>query len=234
MANHARLLSYVLLAVWILVRADSLSAQLLETPPEPTLSKEGLALIYEFEVGGGRKYYNRYLIHPEWPGAASGVTVGVGYDLGYNSATVIVKDWYALGTSTSGRLATAAGITGQSARAILPRYRDITIEWVDADGVFRRTTLSRFYALTKRTYPGLEKLRPNAQAALVSLVFNRGSDLTGERRREMREIKSLVPKKDYEGMAEQLRSMKRIWRNSDVGEGLIRRREAEAVLMLTP
>ena len=235
MANHARLLGYLLPIVWILVCPHPrVEAQLLDLPPEPTLSDAGMALIYEFEVGGGKSYYNRYLIHPEWPGAASGVTIGVGYDLGYNSAQVIVKDWFALGMSTSGRLATASGITGQKARAILPRYRDITVEWYDADGVFRRTTLARFYALTKKTYPGFIELRTNAQAALVSLVFNRGSSMAGESRREMRAIGSLVKSKDYNGIAGQIRSMERIWRGTDVGAGLIRRREAEANLVLTP
>lgn len=214
--------------------ANSLRAQLVDLPPEPTLSTAGLDLIYEFEVGGGKSYYNRYLIHPEWPGAASGVTIGVGYDLGYNSATVIPKDWFALGTATTGRLATAAGITGSRARSILPRYRDISIEWMDADNVFKRTTLSRFYAQTKKAFPGLTELRPNAQAALVSLVFNRGPSMAGESRREMRAIQSLVTKKDYAGIAKQIQLMERLWRGTDVGPGLIRRREAEAKLVLTP
>ncbi|MFS6835636.1 hypothetical protein, partial [Staphylococcus aureus] len=120
MANHSRLLGYLLPIVWVLVCPHArVSAQLLDLPPEPTLSSAGLALIYEFEVGGGEKYYDRYLTHPEWPGAASGVTVGVGYDLGYNSASVITKDWYALGTTTANRLSTASEITGTRARSIL-------------------------------------------------------------------------------------------------------------------
>ena len=234
MANYPRLLGYVLLTCLLLLRPEPLRAQLLDLPPEPKLSNAGLSLIYEFEVGGGEKYYNRYLIHPEWPGAASGVTIGVGYDLGYNSATVITKDWYSLGTPTTGRLATASGVTGQSARAILPRYRDISIQWDISDDVFKRTTLSRFWALAQRTLPGFNELRPNAQAALVSLVFNRGSSMAGESRREMRKIRDLVPHKDYTGIAAQIRSMERLWRGTDVGDGLIRRREAEAKLVLTP
>lgn len=206
--------------------------QLVALPPTPDLSPAGLQLIYDFEVGGGKVYYDRFLRHPEWPGASSGITVGVGYDLGYNSAAVIRQDW--ADADSVDRLATAAGITGSRARAILSAYRSITIDWPAANGVFTGVTLARFYALTERTYPGLRELRPNAQAALLSVVFNRGSSLVGGNRREMRDIKALVPRKDYAGMAGELRSMERIWRGTDVGPGLIRRREAEAKLMETP
>ena len=47
------------------------------------LNKKSLDLILEFEVGGGENYYNKFLKNPSWPGEQSGVTIGVGYDLGY-------------------------------------------------------------------------------------------------------------------------------------------------------
>lgn len=218
------------LVAWLI--ALPIYGQLLTLPPKPDLSPAGLQLIYDFEVGGGEKYYNRFLIHPEWPGAASGVTIGVGYDLGYNSAAVIRQDWAA--SDDVDQLATAAGITGSRARAILSAYRAISIQWDDADAVFQGVILARFYALTARVYPGLRELRPNAQAALLSLVFNRGSSLVGSNRREMRSIQPLVTKKDYAGIASQIRGMERIWRGTSVGSGLIRRREAEAKLVETP
>lgn len=223
-----------LLSVGALLLCAHALGQTLELPPRPEVSKDGLQLIYDYEVGGGKAYYNRYLVRPEWPGAASGVTIGVGYDLGYNSAGVIRKDWAELDDPIPLRLSTAAGITGSRARAILGEYRDIRVEWAAADGVFRSVTLSRFYELARRTFPGFEKLRPNAQAALTSLIFNRGSSMAGESRREMRKIRDLVPAEDYKGIAGQIRSMKRLWPlSSDVGRGLQRRREAEAKLVET-
>ena len=45
-------------------------------------SKESIEKIIEWEIGD-RAYYNKYLSHFTWPGGASGVTVGFGYDLGY-------------------------------------------------------------------------------------------------------------------------------------------------------
>lgn len=200
----------------------------------PKLNRASLDLILSFEVGDSTgDYYNRYLIRPEWPGGASGVTWGVGYDGGYNSAQVIRKDWEIL-EGPEDRLAGTAGITGQRAKGILSQYKDIKVPYAAATVVFSDITLSRFWNLTRRTFNGFDKLRPNAQGALVSLVFNRGSSMAGDSRREMRAIRDLVPRLDYTGIAGQLREMKRIWRGRDVGSGLIRRREAEAKLVETP
>lgn len=217
-----------------LIAAHTATAQLVSLPPEPNVSALGLQLIYDFEVGGGKSYYDRFLRHPEWPGAASGVTIGVGYDLGYSSEPVVRLDWRVLRSDDLDRLAEKAGITGTRAKAQLASVRDILVSWPEANGVFKAVTLARFWELTRRTYPGFDNLRPNAQAALLSLVFNRGSSLVGGNRREMRTIKDLVGPKNYSGMAQQIRSMSRIWRGTSVGAGLIRRREAEAELMETP
>jgi GH24 family phage-related lysozyme (muramidase) len=48
----------------------------------------------------------------------------------------------------------------------------------------------------------------------------------------MRNIRVLVPKKDYKGIAEELRKMKRIWEGKGL-DGLLTRREAEAKLVET-
>lgn len=205
-------------------------------PPSPVetglLSGAGYQLILDFEVGGGESYYSRYLARPTWPGASSGVTVGVGYDLGYNSKAVILRDWSALPSGPLNRLAATAGVTGAArAKPLIPGLRDILIQWKLAEGVFNDVTITRFYQLTSRTFPGLEALHPNAQAALVSLVFNRGSSMAGDSRREMREIRDLVPKRDYPGIAAAIRSMTRIWKGTSVEKGLTRRRLAEAALV---
>jgi GH24 family phage-related lysozyme (muramidase) len=43
----------------------------------------------------------------------------------------------------------------------------------------------------------------------------------------MRNIKNLVPKKNYKSIAREIRSMKRLWLNKGL-DGLLERREAEA------
>jgi len=57
------------------------------------LNEASMQLILRFEVGVGEIYYNRFLSSPTWPCAASGVTIGVGYALGYNSEATIRNDW---------------------------------------------------------------------------------------------------------------------------------------------
>lgn len=193
------------------------------------ITASGRKLIYDYEVGGGEAYYNKLLKRPTWPGASSGVTIGIGYDLGYNSRAVILSDWRK--HPERERLADQSGFKGQAAKSRVSSVRDIIVEWGLAEEVFDATTLTKFWQLTARTFPGFDELEPNAQAALVSLVFNRGSSLVGDRRREMREIKALVPRKDYQGIAQKIRAMKRIWAGTDIEKGMNRRRNAEAALV---
>ncbi len=51
------------------------------------------------------------------------------------------------------------------------------------------------------------------QGALVSMIYNRGNKLDGDRRKEMRAIVNLVAKADYEGIADQIERSKRLWEN---------------------
>ena len=81
--------------------------------------------------------------------------------------------------------------------------------------------------MTKKIYPQLEQLNEDTQGALVSMVFNRGTGLTGDSRTEMRAIVDLVAKKDYEGIAEEIEKSKRLWEHRGL-DGLVIRREAEA------
>jgi hypothetical protein len=206
-----------------------LPAPLVTSPANPSrITGPGRKLIYEFEVGGGEAYYTKFLSRPTVPPEASGVTVGIGYDLGYNTKAQILRAWQRLPSGQAERLATAAGLKQGRARAILPTLRDIQVRWGDAEAVFNETTLTDFLDIADNAYPGMQALHPDAQAVLVSIVFNRGGSMAGERRREMRNIRALVPKEDYRGMAREIRAMKRLWPNT---RGLLRRRDAEAALM---
>ena len=71
---------------------------------------------------------------------------------------------------------------------------------------------------------------PDAQGALVSLVFNRGPGMDGDRRREMRAVRDAVARKDLREIAGQIRAMKRLWEGQGL-DGLLRRRDAEADLV---
>lgn len=198
------------------------------------LTVEGRALILRFEVGGGPGYYEKYLSHPIYPGGQSGVTIGVGYDLGYNDSRRIGTDWGTLLPGSIGRLQTCSGIQGGPAvLAVLDSLRDVYVPWSAAVEVFERATVPRFSSLTEAVYPGVLDLLPNCQDALLSLVFNRGTKLIGPSRTEMLAIRDLVPRKDYRGIANQLILMKRVWVGTSIARGMANRRDAEADLVMT-
>lgn len=208
------------------------SDPLINLPPAPLLSSKGYQLILDFEVGGGKAYYSKFLASPTWPGYESGVTVGVGYDCGYNSKPVIVRDWSVIpNTMIRERLGNTAGVKGQAAKPLAQSVGDIVIDWSYAESVFNSVTITRFHQLTARTYPGFDRLHSNAQAALVSLTFNRGSSMTGDRRKEMREIRDAASRQDYAAMARANRASIRLWRGTSIEKGMERRREAEAKMM---
>lgn len=197
----------------------------------PLLTPRAEKLILDFEVGGGQAYYDRRLVHPTWPGGESGVTIGVGYDIGYTTRALLDADW---GSRVAGpelaRLARCVGVKALPARALIPSVRDIAIPWMAASAVFFAVTVPRYYRQAADAFPGLESLPADAQGALVSLVFNRGGSMRGNSRSEMRTIRDLVPRGDLRGIAAQLRSMKRLWVGRGL-DGLITRREEEARLV---
>lgn len=200
-------------------------------PDPPRLTSAGRTLIYEFEVGGKSGYNPR----PEAPDARlSGITWGIGYDAHQNSPAIIVSDWAGLGAPKATRLAATHPYYGASAQAHLHEVRDILVAWELASGVFDRIDVGREFAAAHRNWPGFDELRPNAQAALISNAFNRGWSVVGANRAEMREMKRLVPLKDYAGIATQLRKSSRVWLGTEIYNGLRRRRYAEAVLCETP
>jgi len=194
------------------------------------LSKNGIKLIIDSEIGGGQEYYERFLQHPTWPGAESGVTIGVGYDLGFTPRARFRNDWKNLDKTTRTRLEATIGVRGVRARERVKEVKDITIPWEMAYDVFEEHTVPDWVAKTKATFPGVDKLPRDVMSALVSLVFNRGTSLDGDRRREMRDIREAVADKDLPAIAKHLRRMKRLWTGRGL-EGLITRREAEAKLV---
>ena len=209
----------------LLLSCSAALAQLVQLPEPPKLSDQGRSLIYEFETGGRAGFDP----HPEWPGFQSGVTVGIGYDCGYNSPQVVLHDWSKV--EGKERLAATAGISGSRARPLARQVRDIMVHWELATNVFDETTVTKFWLLCQHTFPGFNDMHANAQAGILSLVFNRGNSLTGDRRREMRAIKELIPRQDYRAIAKQIRLMKRVWVGTDIQAGMFRRREAEAALI---
>lgn len=208
-------------------------------PPEPVddrsaaCRRAAAALIIRWEITSQARY-ERALRFPVWPGGASGVTWGVGYDGGHQTRSVIVDDWQA--HAGRDRLVQTAGLTGAAAKAALPAYRDIETAYDYAAEVFETRSLVEYERRTDRAFRnGFTDLRPNACAALVSLVYNRGAAMSGDNRREMRNIRDrCVPAQDYACIAAEIRSMSRLWRGTVNEKGLTARRESEARLAETP
>lgn len=191
------------------------------------LSDAGLELLLEHEVGGGQAYFEKYLAVPTWPGFESGVTIGIGYDLGYASETAFKTHWSALDEEVLERLGKSIGIKALNARPFVSAFKDIRIEWELALEVFKTYTCAQHTLNMLRFAPAAVDLPPDAQAALFSLVFNRGTSTKGERRVEMAQIAQVISAGQPEKVPFLIRSMKRLWPQ---GSGLVRRREDEAKL----
>jgi hypothetical protein len=188
------------------------------------LSARGIKSIIAWETGGETEYNSQ----PEWPGESSGVTIGIGWDLGMTPATETARAWSPhLPASTLAALVGVSGRHGEAAQTVLPYVRHLAIPWAAALSVFEDVTLPTFYLRTLRIYPQAEELPGDCAAALVSLVFNRGPALSGERRREMCNIQALLKIGNLKEIPNQFREMARLWPNS---KGLRRRREEEADL----
>lgn len=200
-------------------------------PGQPIISVRARDEIIGFEVGS-RADYEVIEQHPTFPGGASGVTIGFGYDLGYHTDSEVEADWSAhFPRPTVARLCTLAGLTGSRAMAHLSSVRDIVVPWDAAAAVYADTDIPRTIALTLATFPNVSELPPDSFGALVSLVFNRGSDCSNTpHRQEMFDIHSACMLKTFRVIPQYIRSMKRLWRGQPGMAGLIKRREAEAVL----
>lgn len=194
------------------------------------VSNKSLDLIVEFEVSS-KEVYNKKYQSPIWPGENSGVTIGIGYDLGYYSELQVTNAWGPnIPANDLQLLLGVRGKKGEPAHSALPRVQSVKISFEKALIVFYQFTLPDFARQVRNTFPGTEKLPPDAQGGLLSLVYNRGASLNGPRRVEMKNIIPLTATGDLAGIANEIRKMKRLW-DPNVSPGLIIRREKEAVLI---
>lgn len=197
---------------------------------EPIVSPPAVALIVRWEVGSPSLYARRYE-SPIWPGGASGVTWGIGYDGGHQTRQQIGLDWSA--HDAVSRLQATAGITGGAARPVVSQLRDVRVSYDLATDVFGAASLPRYHASARRAFgpDGFDELPADAQGALVSLVYNRGASMVGPGRTEMRSIRDVcIPGSDVHCIAGQIRLMCRLWRGTNLEAGLCGRREEEAGL----
>lgn len=198
----------------------------------PSLSERALNLIEQHE-SGGFDYYTKFALHPYFPGVSSGLTLGFGFDLGYRSEAELRRCFAELGVATLDRLQRALGVhAGQGAdavkklKAFVAEFADITISWDLGRAVLRSFDVPQYAQQTQRAFD-VRGLNGDQFGALVSLVFNRGTDMTGERRREMAAIRDALKAGKPEQVPALIRAMKRLW---PTVPSLQRRRDDEAQL----
>lgn len=195
-------------------------------------SPNALKLILNHEVGGGKKYYDKFLSSFTWPGGASGPTIAIGVDCGYYTPAELNDIFEFLNDEQVSLICAASGKTGQAGRQYTKKLREakIIVDWENAVEIFNNLTWPKFSKLAERAFPGLDNLCDDAYGAIVSIVFNRGTSMRGDSRVEMRNARDLINKKDYKKIAAEIRKMKRLWVGKGL-DGLIQRREDEAILV---
>lgn len=196
------------------------------------ISQAAFDLIVEFEVSS-EAAYNKSYRRPTWPGGASGVTIGIGYDCGYSTGAQIRADWGGLLTAgMAAALVSVAGMTGARAQAALAGVKSaVDVPWTAALAVFSNTSLPKYLALAAKL-PNWDKLSPDCKGAIVSLVYNRGASFSnaGTRYQEMRSIREHMAAGQFSAIPAELRAMKRIWAGDNSMRGLLIRRDKEADL----
>jgi len=206
------------------------AAQLSGAGSATPISVKAFDLIVEFEVSSKQVYENKYR-GTIWPGGASGVTIGIGYDVGYTTVAQLRADW--IETISAAMIATlerAVGVQGAPVKALTTALRpSVNIPFGSAITVHRGKVMPRWVALVERALPNTGRLGPDSLGALVSLTYNRGASYanSGERFREMRAIKTHMTNRAFTKIPAQFRSMKRLW---PTVPGLQTRRAREARL----
>lgn len=194
------------------------------------ISQAAIDLIIECEVSS-KAYYEKNYRHPEWPGGASGITIAIGYDLGYASLAKCHADWGPRCPDAELKVMDRClGVRGDPARQLLPSVKSvIDIPWDAATAVFLDRDIPQWTRAVCNAIPGADKLSPDCLGALVSLAYNRGAsfDAKGDRYAEMRAIKAHIVSGNLPAVADDIRSMKRLW---PTVHGLRARRDAEAAL----
>ena len=211
--------------------ADETLQQAIAAVPDPcpALTAAGMTFIARQEVSDATMYQRQFQT-PTCPPPPSGVTIGIGYDCRFVGRREFQADWAAVLPAVAvTQLEAVLGKPGTP--DLLAPLSTVVVPLSAAMRVFATSTLPKYLAQTRSIYPQIDDaaMTPARRTALVSLVYNRGTDLRGDRRREMRTIRTLLAAARCDAIAEQFESMTRLWDPRKEG-GLIERRRAEATL----
>lgn len=195
------------------------------------IHQRAIDLIVSAEISSRIAYERRYK-HPEWPGGRSGVTIGIGYDLGFVKPKAFADHWEGLLTPDQiSELSKVCKLTGEKAASGIASLKRVQIDWAPAEKQFQRF-LPYVIAETEDTFPNTAELSDMCLGALVSLVYNRGSNTNpdNKRRRHMHYCREAMKNRQYNAIPKYIRDMKVLWQNEKNARGLLIRRDLEADL----
>ena len=209
------------------------NAPLRSKPSSLTISSRATNLITFFEVTG-RSYYSSHYEKPTLPGGNSGITIGIGYDLGYCSPSLLLNDWGKYIDSASiSALARVCGLTGMRARNVLSSVQGVIIPYTTAVQQFGQDEQPKYVGLVDNSLPNFRELPNDCRGALVSLVYNRGPSFRmpksvhqPDRYVEMRNIYNYMKQQNFSAIPNEIIAMQRLWENDPGVAGLVTRRRA--------
>lgn len=186
-------------------------------PPSPayTASAQGVAFLTRLEVLPGVSER----LH--WPGGASGVTLGAGYDLSTRTRAEVMRDMLAIGlaTRTARAIAAGAGITGSEAARFANHNRDLVILSASQQQKLLALTLPSYRALIARHVR--VPLKQHQVDALTAIAYNPGGSFLP--------IAEAINTGQLSAAAQILRS--RVYSGRARLTGLVHRREREIALL---
>lgn len=197
--------------------------------PKNQISQKAIDLIVFFEVSSPALYEKKYR-KPTWPGGRSGVTIGIGYDVGYAQGQ-LVSDWTGkIPGPMIQALQQAVGVRGSAASGLARQLAaSVDVPLAAAMSVFHDRDIPRWVKKVQDQLENCNLLDKDCLGALVSLAYNRGASfsLAGPRYAEMRDIKMHMKNREFRLIPDDIRHMKRLWQTVP---GLQTRREKEAQL----
>src|SRR5215831_4428402 len=127
-------------------------------PSATPISERATKLIVAFEVSDEKSYVRAYQ-RPTWPQGASGVTIGIGYDIGYARRDWLHEDWQTMiADAQIQSLEAACGVKGPAADDLLPSLRSVVVPWDAAMQEFLKWTQPRTVAETEAALPNTKLL----------------------------------------------------------------------------
>lgn len=115
--------------------------------------------------------------HPYWPGGKSGITIGVGWDLGYHTVADLRESWQTIDADALSHLEMTVGKRGAAAHALVAGLAMATVPRPLSLRVLNASLKNYYRPLVVKLFPGTEKLPVEAHVVLISLVFNRGDSM---------------------------------------------------------